>query len=248
MDIFREHLAIEPTVTFIANFDIGRSTTLINLRRLSAAALVSATAFSFASAARADFILDLTPVGQSVKFDNGSFAANTIFTGTSGLETIDFKANVAVVTAGGAASINAASSGRPPVTTPINTLWITPQDDTAFNLFSFRGAVFTNVDQLIKVTITDQFDSVFQFNITDNGDFTRIGFEAKPGTGELIKTIRIDGLGAGFDYFKQLGFGYQADVTPAVPEASTWAMMLLGFFGVGVLAYRQKKQGHVGLT
>jgi hypothetical protein len=144
-----------------------------------------------------------------VNFNNGAFAANTIFTGTSGSETIDYKANVAVVTANGAASINAASSGRPPVTTPINTLWITPQDGTAFNLFSFRGAVFTNTDQLIKVTITDQSDSVFEFNITDNGDFTRIGFEARPGSGDLIKTIRIDGLGAGFDYFKQMGFGFR---------------------------------------
>jgi hypothetical protein len=28
----------------------------------------------------------------------------------------------------------------------------------------------------------------------------------------------------------------------AVPEASTWAMMVLGFFGVGFLAYRRKSQ------
>jgi hypothetical protein len=221
---------------------------MITSRAILAAALVSTAAFSFASAARADFILDLTPVGQTVNLDNGSFAANTTFFGTSGSETIDFKANVAVDTANGSASINAASSGSPPVTTPINTLWITPEDGTAFNLFSFRGAVFTNTDQQIKVTITDQFDSVFQFLITDNGDFTRIGFEAKPGTGELIKTIRIDGLGAGFDNFKQMGFGFQSDVTPAVPEPATWAMMMLGFFGVGCLAYRRKKQGRVRLV
>ena len=219
---------------------------MINSRRILAAALISAAAFSFSSAARADFILDLTPVGQTVNLANGSFAANTTFFGTSGSETIDFLANVAVDTASGTASINAVTSGR--VTTPINTLWITPEDGTAFNLFSFRGAVFGNADQEIKVTITDQFDSVFQFLITDNGDFTRIGFEAKPGTGELIKTIRIDGLGAGFDYFKQLGFGFQPDVVTGVPEASTWAMMILGFAGVGFLAYRRRNQGHVRLA
>jgi hypothetical protein len=28
--------------------------------------------------------------------------------------------------------------------------------------------------------------------------------------------------------------------TPAVPEASTWAMMILGFLGVGLVAYRRK--------
>ena len=34
-----------------------------------------------------------------------------------------------------------------------------------------------------------------------------------------------------------------ASVTPAVPEPSTWAMMILGFAGVGLMAYRRKKQG-----
>ena len=29
----------------------------------------------------------------------------------------------------------------------------------------------------------------------------------------------------------------------AVPEASTWAMMLLGFFGLGIMAYRRKPNG-----
>jgi hypothetical protein len=31
--------------------------------------------------------------------------------------------------------------------------------------------------------------------------------------------------------------------SPAVPEASTWAMMILGFAGVGFMAYRRKNQG-----
>jgi hypothetical protein len=29
-------------------------------------------------------------------------------------------------------------------------------------------------------------------------------------------------------------------VTTAVPEASTWAMMVLGFLGLGFMAYRRK--------
>jgi hypothetical protein len=36
-----------------------------------------------------------------------------------------------------------------------------------------------------------------------------------------------------------LGFSL-SDVAPAVPEPSTWAMMLLGFAGVGFMAYRRK--------
>jgi hypothetical protein len=39
-------------------------------------------------------------------------------------------------------------------------------------------------------------------------------------------------------------------LSPGVPEPSTWAMMLLGFFGVGFLAYRRQSQGGVrkGMT
>ena len=33
-----------------------------------------------------------------------------------------------------------------------------------------------------------------------------------------------------------------ATLTPAVPEPSTWAMMILGFMGVGFLAYRRRGQ------
>jgi len=39
------------------------------------------------------------------------------------------------------------------------------------------------------------------------------------------------------------GFGYsQAQVTGAVPEPSTWAMMILGFCGLGFMAYRRKSK------
>ncbi len=34
-----------------------------------------------------------------------------------------------------------------------------------------------------------------------------------------------------------------AIISPAVPEPSTWAMMILGFAGVGFLAYRRRSQG-----
>jgi hypothetical protein len=40
------------------------------------------------------------------------------------------------------------------------------------------------------------------------------------------------------------GFGYSQGFTPAVPEISSWAMMLLGFGGLGFAGYhRRKNQG-----
>jgi hypothetical protein len=44
------------------------------------------------------------------------------------------------------------------------------------------------------------------------------------------------------------GLSHTADFAAAVPEPSTWAMMMLGFFGVGLLAYRRKNQGRVRLA
>jgi hypothetical protein len=37
-------------------------------------------------------------------------------------------------------------------------------------------------------------------------------------------------------------------LAPAVPEASTWAMMILGFMGVGFLAYRRRGQQNLRLV
>jgi hypothetical protein len=37
-------------------------------------------------------------------------------------------------------------------------------------------------------------------------------------------------------------FSVTGDVTSAVPEPSTWAMLLLGFAGLGFMAYRRKSK------
>lgn len=212
------------------------------------AVLAMSAAALAASPARADFVFanDIngvvpgnTPVAASVNMSQtATILAGHTFYGTSGSVKIDFMANVNVSTANGAASIDGIKTKG--TITPINTLWITPENGTAFNEFSFRGALHTNADQFITVTITDQHGSVFDFKITDNGDFSPIGFEAKKGTGELIKSVEIQGQGLGFDDFKQMGFGLYPDAVTAVPEASTWAMMLFGFVSVGFVAYRKK--------
>ena len=57
------------------------------------------------------------------------------------------------------------------------------------------------------------------------------------GTAELASVVTlllVDAKGN----FSSISF----DATPAVPEASTWAMMILGFSGIGYLTYRRGKQ------
>ena len=46
-----------------------------------------------------------------------------------------------------------------------------------------------------------------------------------------------------FDVWRVLGEGTgTVSTVAAVPEPSTWAMMILGFAGIGLLAYRGKSQ------
>jgi PEP-CTERM motif len=42
---------------------------------------------------------------------------------------------------------------------------------------------------------------------------------------------------------QELTFSAVLDVAPAVPEPSTWALMILGFCGLGFMAYRRKQNG-----
>jgi len=39
----------------------------------------------------------------------------------------------------------------------------------------------------------------------------------------------------------KLGIGGTVTTTAAAPEPSTWAMMVLGFIGLGYAAFRQRK-------
>jgi hypothetical protein len=50
-------------------------------------------------------------------------------------------------------------------------------------------------------------------------------------------SLNVFGNGSGGD---PEHFGFRLDAVSAVPEPSTWAMMILGFFGVGFMAYRRK--------
>jgi hypothetical protein len=63
-------------------------------------------------------------------------------------------------------------------------------------------------------------------------------FTVKDSEGNIIPNVLIQSA-SGFDYSVTEGF---VGATPSVPEPSTWAMMILGFAGVGFLAYRRKSE------
>jgi hypothetical protein len=67
--------------------------------------------------------------------------------------------------------------------------------------------------------------------------FTFIG--TGTGTGSGSDTISISGQTTPSDWF--VDDITLSTVTSAVPEPSTWAMLILGFAGVGFMAYRKKR-------
>jgi len=65
------------------------------------------------------------------------------------------------------------------------------------------------------------------------GDY--VGLDGNDGSLFLTQTNEVYKLGCGPD----CGF---VGTTPAVPEASTWAMMLIGFAGVGFMSFHQRRR------
>ena len=129
-----------------------------------------------------------------------------------------------------------------------------------------NASFFTNKNFNVKCNFTLSFTSpsnafdteTFSFNVqqTNNPQGDKINFLAGslsnlgPFTlnGVTISDIKFNLLGEGsYDgstwYNPEGGTSIlqiTADFTAAVPEPSTWAMMIFGFLGVGFLAYRRK--------
>jgi len=78
------------------------------------------------------------------------------------------------------------------------------------------------------------------FTFSSNGGWVTVGFDFSVTTGTTfgLKLEDFSGSGgsAGDAYFRNL------ELTSGVPEPSTWAMMILGFAGVGYMAYRRRNQ------
>ena len=132
----------------------------------------------------------------------------------------------------------------------LDVLTFTPTASAHFTSFTTRGQLET--DPLFKtgpdavkvfIVVNDNLGNIFTF-VEDkpNQDFDPIGAEAIAGSGEWITNVSVfTNDPGGFKEVKQVTFGF--DTSPAVaavPEASTWFMMIVGFLGVGLLGARKK--------
>lgn len=95
-----------------------------------------------------------------------------------------------------------------------------------FGTFDGYSVTFllSNGHSVTQTSTADGFATSNFFGVTDSTPFTTI-----------LLTSEDESLA-----LNNVQFGAAVS---AVPEASTWAMMILGFAGIGVLAYRRRRNG-----
>jgi len=142
-----------------------------------------------------------------------------------------------------------------------NTLTLTLYNSAGVELGSFSGDGPVDISQLLLTLQQGNGNSVFDIRLdaAQQAQYDAIiNNPANGGVNNIYEGLRASfGCGAfgpavcgttgnfssndGADSF----LAFDAGVAPPVPEASTWAMMLLGFFGIGFMVYRKHKgEGH----
>jgi hypothetical protein len=75
------------------------------------------------------------------------------------------------------------------------------------------------------------------FSLSGNGQNF---FAVTSNGGDIIESVKIVMTGGNVDDVKQFQLDGVSSIA-AVPERSTWAMMILGSVGVGAMTYRRRK-------
>lgn len=121
--------------------------------------------------------------------------------------------------------------------------WATPQTSLSIYWGSIDGDVNENINNSIAITVDG-------FTLTGS-DLVALGAlgegnETDPRDNQLVT---ITGLGAFTQVtFSSTGNAFEFSLGSGVPEPSTWAMMALGFVGLGYAAFRRNsKKGQMAL-
>lgn len=187
--------------------------------------------------------------GANVLFNNNVQTGTTVVGSTQSDNMVLFTGSTA-----GGGNVLRAAGGQAEVGGALNQATQNPNDTlllTSLN-FGLASGTFNNLEfnvfggnaSSVNFAVTDNENHVFNFSSSLGNGSNMFGFKAIDG--ETIKSISLAFLGGGVDDVRQIRLD-EAIVT-AVPEAATWAMMVLGFAGVGFLAYRRKPQGSLRLV
>ena len=210
--------------------------------RLKLALAASTLAVMFAAPAFADIVFTQGNVPGSldtVLLDGGALDTNV--TGTVG-------SNNTAVLFTGTENIISPSMGQARIEAADGTLNSLDFNLTAPNL-GFTAAEFNlnaSVNGSTTLTAFDQFGSQFQsFNISSAGNNF---FNLRAINGQVITRVEIDSTNLADIRQVRIGGITQFQPGVAVPEPMTWALMIMGFGGVGALVRRRRQQPVTGLA
>jgi hypothetical protein len=212
------------------------------LKKLSLAVALSTAALVAVPASATIIAVDASSIqGANVLFNAGT-QTGTMVTGSTQAGTL---VNFTGTTVGGG-NVISANGGQARVEGSLNGA--TQQPNDTLDLTSINFALASGTFNNLEFNLTGASGSA-TFNITDN-EGTVFNFVRALGNGSnFFGFVGIDGqsianvsiTGATFLDIRQV----RLDETPrigAVPEPSTWAMMLIGFGAVGVGMRRRRRQ------
>jgi hypothetical protein len=227
------------------------------MRKLMAALVCSSALFASTQANAAIQEILGTDVGLAISGTNlttetfNSFSAGTTANFVNSFATFStVGAKIETGSSAGQFAAPSLSGGTPDLTPYLSVFGGTTQTIT------FTGG--TAVALGLYVGSLDEYNSI-TFKFASGPDQTFTGNQIAAATG--MNTTHPNTVGAqsnGFLLFSGLGaftsvvlsssqnsfevdnIAFYSEIAPGVPETSTWAMMILGFFGVGFMAYRRK--------
>ena len=208
----------------------------MNIRKILSTVAVTTALLSvsvFSAQATIVFSTGGGGTGENVLFTNSVIVGNTLTTQTNAGTGILFTSDEPLAANGGQTGLTGSDGNIDSISWTLTN-----------PLLGYTTAVFrvdpsaTGGATALTITGTDQFvGGTFTqtLSIAPSGFFTVTALG-----NELITSITFTANGQ-LDLLDQVRLGGVTTIA-AVPEAATWAMIILGFAGVGFLAYR--RQGH----
>ncbi|UUR08243.1 PEPxxWA-CTERM sorting domain-containing protein [Sphingomonas glaciei] len=127
------------------------------------------------------------------------------------------------------------------VTGDLNNILITAADGGSFEFIEFNLFSGSGANLVATITGLDQFGNAYSYVFGDDARENVSGenfFFAATDTLQSIKSIGFTSTGGGFADIRQIRVGPGA--IAAVPEPGTWALMLIGFGGIGASLRRRR--------
>ena len=176
---------------------------------------------------------------ENVLFNNNPPDGLTVQGITNASTLVDFTGNETLHAQGGQSKLDALDGAFSLVSWVLNT----PNSGYTDLKFSIIFPDNPNTDGqdtgTIHIDILNQFGAhtTFDGTLSSNGGNT---FQAHATLGDLITKVTL--TGDPWTELREVRISADPDITAAVPELSTWAMMLIGFAGLGFMGYRRARK------